>query len=224
MVARVAKPGKETRQRVAAIIPAYDEEATVATIVETARRCPLVDEVVVVDDGSTDHTALAAQKAGARVYRTGHNLGKGGAMVVGARATDADVLVFVDADLVGLSPENIASLVEPVLAGAADMTRGLFAGGRLRTDFALKLAPFLSGQRAVRREDFLDIPGLEDSRYGVEVAVTRFYGQSGRRVSDVPLAGVSQVMKEEKRGLLRGAVARVLMYADILRSFARTRR
>lgn len=218
-----AEDGKQVGKkgtRVAVIIPAYNEGQTIGQVIKAVLRCPLVDEVVVVDDGSSDRTTDEAKNAGARVIRNEHNLGKGGAMLVGARATEAGLLVFIDADLVGLDPENVTTLVEPVLGGAADMSRGLFAAGRLTTDLALKLAPFLSGQRALWRKDFLAIPDVADSRYGVEVAITRFYGEPGRRVVDVPFPGVSQVMKEEKMGFARGVTARLGMYGDIVRSFA----
>ncbi|MBC7347899.1 MAG: glycosyltransferase, partial [Clostridia bacterium] len=73
----------------AVIIPAYNEQATVARTVAAARRVPVVEEVIVVDDGSRDETAAQAKQAGATVLRLPYNCGKGHALNCGYRATRA---------------------------------------------------------------------------------------------------------------------------------------
>ena len=108
--------------------------------------------VYVIDDGSSDNTAQAATRAGATVICLPENLGKGGVLHHAAMNLTEDVLILLDADLVGLTPEHIHALAEPVLAGEVDMTRGLFSGGRLQTTLAQYLAPQLSGQRAILRD------------------------------------------------------------------------
>src|SRR5690606_31429819 len=89
---------------VAVVIPAKDEEARIAATVAGARRIDGVDLVIVVDDGSTDRTAVVAEAAGAQVVRHGRNRGKAAAMESGADAVAASgdgerLLLFLDADL-----------------------------------------------------------------------------------------------------------------------------
>jgi len=199
------------------IIPAYGEAATVAQVVAAALAADLGD-VWVIDDGSPDDTAAVAEAAGARVLRLDENRGKGGALEAGARAASMDVVVLLDADLLGLTAAHVRALAAPVVSGEVDMTRGVFTGGRLRTTLAQRVTPQLNGQRALRRLDLLSVPRLAESRYGVEVAITRHSIERGCRFIDVPLRDVSQVMKEEKRGLAHGLAVRARMYGEILRA------
>lgn len=205
------------------LIPAYREAATVAGVVAIAIAADL-GSVWVIDDGSSDDTADIAEAAGARVIQLSENRGKGGALEAGARAAGEDVVVLLDADLVGLTPAHVRALAMPVLSGEVDMTRGVFAGGRLRTTLAQRVIPQLNGQRALRRVDLLGVPLLGSSRYGVEVAITRHAIERGWRFIDVPLTDVSQVMKEEKRGLAQGLAIRARMYWEIVRTVLSGRR
>ena len=141
--------------KVAVVIPAYNEEKTVAQVVEAVRQSTVVAEVIVVDDGSTDQTARVAKEAGARVISLERNVGKGGAMKAGAEATDAEIVVYLDADLMGLTKDHVTSLAEPVINCEADIALGIFDEGRFTTDMAQKITPFLSGQRAMRRSIIL---------------------------------------------------------------------
>jgi len=201
--------------KIAAVIPAYNEEATIGEIIRTVRQVPVISEVLVVSDGSTDNTAQVAEEAGARVVRLAANVGKGGAMMTGVKNTDADIVLFLDADLLGLRPQHVLDLLEPVVSGPAEMSIGIFEAGRLATDLAQFIAPYLSGQRAVRRTLFDRLPDLDMARFGVEVALTKFVKTEGIPVAEVELKEMSHIMKEEKLGLVKGVMARMKMYWEI---------
>ena len=206
----------------AVLIPALDEADRIGRVIRAAldARC---GPVLVVDDGSRDGTAEAAEAAGAQVLRLPSNVGKGGALAAGAGRSDADVVILLDADLTGLRPDHVRALAAPVVDGRLDMTRGVFVGARSATTTAQRLAPVLAGQRALRREALLSVPGLAASRFGVEILLTRAAKRDAWRCQDVPLDGVAQVMKEEKRGVLRGVRARAGMYRDVVRAWWRRR-
>ncbi len=184
-------------------------------VVSAAVQCPSVDDVVVVSDGSTDNTAASAESAGARVIVLSPNRGKGGAMSVGFLDTEAEVVLFLDADLVGLTPAHIIAMLKPILNGEVASTLGVFGSGRLMTDLAQKIAPFLSGQRGITREVLKGAPDFASIGWGVEIALTRYLRDSQINVRIVELQDVTQVMKEEKLGFLRGFASRLKMYRQI---------
>jgi glycosyltransferase involved in cell wall biosynthesis len=112
------------RRRTVAVIPAYNEERYIGSVV--LKTLPLVDTVIVVDDGSTDATAQIAQRAGALVVRHEENRGKGMALNTGfrrAREMAPDALVLLDGDGQHL-PEESQSVLAPVLNGDADIVVG----------------------------------------------------------------------------------------------------
>jgi glycosyltransferase involved in cell wall biosynthesis len=120
---RVQTPGTRP-PRVVAVIPAYNEERCIGSVVLRARAH--VDTVLVVDDGSTDATAQIAQAGGALVVRHDHNQGKGAALNTGlrkARELDPDALILLDADGQHL-PGEMPAVLAPVLAGEADIVVG----------------------------------------------------------------------------------------------------
>lgn len=201
--------------KASAVIPAYNEERTIEDVVRVALNSPYIAEVIVVSDGSTDATAEVARNAGAVVLELSFNVGKGGAMMVGFNATHENAILFLDADLIGLRPEHIKELLVPVLSQAADMTIGVFDRGRIATDLAQAIAPYLSGQRAVTRKVLDEISNLDITRFGVEVALTRFAEDKDLKVREVVLADLSHVMKEEKLGIMKGFAARMKMYWEI---------
>jgi len=109
------------RKSVAAVIPAFNEESRIASVV--AETSMYVDEVIVVDDGSSDGTAGAAAQAGAEVVALSENQGYIAAIKAGFRKATAEVVVTLDADG-EFSPDYIPALVGPVLAGEAEMVQG----------------------------------------------------------------------------------------------------
>jgi len=207
----------ESEPATVCIIPAFNEEKTVAEIARLAIEHPFVHRVIVVDDGSTDSTVDRALSAGrVAVLRLGRNYGKGAAMHAGMTATDEPVLLFLDADLIGLTPQHITDLVEPVISNEADMSVGLFRGGRIHTDLAHMVTPSLSGQRAVRRE-ILDGLDMDSVGFGIERALTDLWERKKITVCEVIMKRVTHRTKEEKRGYIPGVRQRVTMYYEILK-------
>jgi len=202
--------------RVAAIVPAFNEAGRIGAVLSILEKTQGLDEIIVVDDGSTDETfAEVPRENGIRAVRMKRNSGKGAALLAGVKASRAEVLVFVDADLVRLESRHIENLLKPVLNGEADMTTAVFRGGRWRTDWSQRLVPYISGQRALRRDFFLSLRGLEEARFGIETALTWEAKRRALRIKKVPWEGVTHVMKEEKLGLGRGLVERAKMYWQI---------
>ncbi len=203
--------------KISAVIPAYNEEETIGEVVEIIKENPLVMETIVVNDGSTDNTAQIADRPGVKVINLAVNHGKGFAMQQGIDACQGDIILFLDADLLGLNNKHINRLLEPLLNNSADMTVGVFISGRVVTDLAHKITPFLSGQRAIKKELFDKIDDLNLTDYGVEVAITNHVKEQGVKIKEVELKDLSHRMKEEKLGFSKGVVARLKMYWDIIK-------
>jgi glycosyltransferase involved in cell wall biosynthesis len=196
---------------VAAVIPAYNEAPTVGGVVEVARAAVLVDEVIVVDNASTDDTAARAAEAGARVVRCDER-GKGQAMRAGVQATDAEVIVFLDADLIGLRPDHVDRLARHVLSGEAGMACGLFDRGRLLNPIFLHVLPILTGERALRREIFESLDEKDVRGYAVEAALNSFCEEFHNPVVAFVCDGMTHRPKEKKYpNPVAGFIAKILM-------------
>ena len=181
--------------RLSVIIPALNEAETIASVVAFANRSPLVDEIIVVDDGSIDGTPELAAAAGARVI-TSTMLGKGASMEDGMRAATNEWLLYLDGDLQGLAPDLIERMTLPLIAGEADFVKAKFrrAEGRvtsltarplLRTYFP-ELSRFdqpLSGIMAARRSLLTTLRFEND--YGVDVGLLIDAARAKARLAEV---------------------------------------
>ncbi|MEK7122277.1 MAG: glycosyltransferase family 2 protein, partial [Patescibacteria group bacterium] len=168
--------------KIAAVIPAYNEEKNIARVLRAVQSSVLFSEIIAVDDGSTDGTADVIHAEGVRVIRQ-ENQGKAGAMATGVRATDADAIFFADADLIGLGDEHIAAVIQPVVDGRAGMTVGIRGWGNVPQWMFQHILPVIGGERAIRREHFLKLSAHPAARrYGIETVMNVYC-----KLHDIPV-------------------------------------
>lgn len=194
--------------RVSAVVPAFNEEATVAWVVESLLQCERFDEIVCVNDGSTDRTLEVLRLFGDRITLVDlqPNRGKGHALAEGIRQATGDIVAFFDADLTNLTSEHVETLLAPITTGRARVVLGSL-GGDFFTSVASALAPRLAdsigstftGQRAYFREDLLPHASrMEATRFGVEVYLNGEFARTDTVI--VLLPGLTALGKQHKHG------------------------
>lgn len=203
------------RVSVSCIIPAWNEAERLPFVLKAVIGHPAVDEVIVVDDGSRDNSAAVAERLGATVLRQRRNGGKSAAVAAGVAEARGDLILLLDADLVGLTPMQVMDLLVPVRSGRADVAISL----RQNAPSVWRWIglDYISGERVMRRDMLLPclsrMAGLKG--FGLEVFLNRLWIADRARVAVVRLAAVSP-SKASKQGLLRGIAGDIGMMRDIL--------
>lgn len=201
-----------------AIIAAYNEERTIADVLRGLSRSALIDEIIVVSDGSTDRTVeICRAFEGVRTIALRENYGKGFAMAVGVANASNHVVFFCDGDMYNVSEEHIEALVLPVLRDECDMNVGVRHRGPVQNYLHLKkkIMPVLSGIRVMKREVFETVPAQYQSHYKIEVALNYFCDLSGYRQLRTVICNLDHVKKETKMGFWPGVHARYEMYREV---------
>jgi glycosyltransferase involved in cell wall biosynthesis len=202
-------------RRISAIVPAYNEAARIAPVLEVLVSYPGFTEVLVVDDGSTDGTGEVAAARGARVVKSPKKSGKGAAMQRGVDAAAGEVLFFCDADIVGLTHETIEEILDPVRGGETEMFIGMIDRRIYDAPFIIRFVPLLGGIRALSRALWKRTPRRFKQGFEIETALNYYADHPGRPQHKV-FPGLSQTVKEKKYGVLRGTYWRWRMVLDIL--------
>lgn len=217
---------------VSVLIPVYNEQDTVAEIVERVRATPYMTEVICVDDCSTDGTRdiLARLLAGGRIHRAIYqerNRGKGAAVRAAIAASTGDIVIVQDADL-EYSPADWPALFEPLVDGRADAVFGSrFLGGTHRVlyywhavgnGFLTTLSNMFSNlnltdmeccYKAVRGELARSLP-LKSERFGFEPEITARLSKANARIFEVPVRYSGRTYQEGKKITWRDGVAALI--------------
>lgn len=164
---------------VSAIVPAYNEEGNILSVLTPLRLVPAIRETIVVSDGSTDGTARAARDFGGvagdvRVIELGQNVGKTKAVLSGVREARCPVILLCDADLVNLSEEHVTDMLRVYCEGwdMVIMDKGSQPWVFRRL---LRSVPAVSGTRMMGREFFDRVPFREGDRFQFENRVNNYF-------------------------------------------------
>lgn len=205
--------------KVAAIVPALNEEANVGNVLKVLLKSKDLDEVILVDDGSFDRTSEIGRNLGVKLIKRDKPGGKGNAMKEGVESTDAEIISFFDADLIGLKPEHVSLVVQPVLKGEAAMCVGL--RGRLggMPKIMAKIDPLfvIGGERAMKRSVFENIPSKFMQGFAVETALNYYCKRNKLTVKLKELEGLDIIIKEKKWGFFKGFLNRLKMMWELLK-------
>ena len=204
------------------IIPALNEEAHIASVVNFAKEQPNVSEVIVVDDKSTDKTVSIALQCGAKVI-TSTKLGKGSSMKEGILYSTNELIVFLDGDIDPYPQHTIELLTDPILRGEADFVKSSFNrnAGRvtelvakpLLSIFFPELLPHnqpLSGMIAGKKSFFKKLDYRED--YGVDIGVLIDMHLMKARILDVEIGYIENNSKPwQELGKMSKEVAQAII-------------
>lgn len=200
-----------------AIIAAFNEEKTLADVLRALTRSPLIDEIIVVSDGSTDDTVAIAREFDVTTIALRENHGKGYAMRIGVGWASHETLFFVDGDMFNVTDAHIEALVLPVVRGDADMNVGIRHRGPV-LDFMhlrMKCGPVLSGIRVMKRAVWDTVPVQYMERFKIEAALNRFCERGGFRQLNTVIYDLGHIIKESKRGVLSGLSSRWDMSREV---------
>lgn len=219
---------QETYDKFSAVVPSYNENPRFVRVVTELLKVPKLDELIFVDDGSSDGTDEAVKQffTDPRFKYVKHpkNKGKGAALKTGVEKSKNEVILFLDADLGNITDKKINMIVKPVMEGKVDMARGSFTMKRGRvTEFAVKpmmeiLFPSvyfdqpISGQICAKKS-FL-IQAEYTDRYGVDIGLLFDAIESGQRIIEVNIghldhkANTVEVKQEMSRQVLETMISR----------------
>ncbi|MEP6623459.1 MAG: glycosyltransferase family 2 protein [Acidimicrobiia bacterium] len=202
------------------VIPCYNEAATVRTVLRSVLASPYVEEVIVVDDGSSDETIAEVRTVTdprVRLLEQTVNQGKGAALRRGFAEATSRFVIVQDADL-EYDPEEYGTVLEPMLSGKADVVYGsrflsgrphrvLYywhsVGNRLLTIASnmftnLNLTDMETCYKAFRREVLQSIT-LEENRFGIEPEITAKVAAGGWRIYEVGISYSGRTYDEGKK-------------------------
>jgi len=203
--------------KVSCIICAYNEGPRIGNILEVVTNHSLIDEIIVVNDGSSDNTEIESLKfKTVKFIRHRKNLGKSQSMLDGCNKAKNDLVLFLDADLIGLTSDNITQLVKPVQEGLVDMTMSI-----CRYDFVLNAFSKIlgveipNGQRVIKKKIAKKV--LKNSfGYSIELQMNQYILEKNIKFFVVSWLNVKPPLKRYKTGIKKGIFTNIVGFKQLI--------
>ena len=196
--------------KVTAVVPVYNEEKTVGNVLEVLTSSDKINEIILVNGGSTDSTPKIIykfkinRKPRVKIINLKHPNGKGDAVRIGTKNIKSEILLFFDADLIGLKKEHIDKLLEPGVNEGAAMVIGLRDKGNFIGNMIMPYFPLTGGERAILTKVFMKIrkcPLIEG--WGLESVMNDYCKKKKLKVIKIKLDGVNHIgLQTKKYGLM----------------------
>jgi glycosyltransferase involved in cell wall biosynthesis len=204
-----------TKNKISVVIAAYNEAPRIAQVLSVVEHHPLVHEVIVINDGSTDITSEIIQKFNVTLIENNVNIGKTLSVKKGIKASKNDLIMLLDADLQGLTKEAVSNLAKPVIDGRVDWTLSL----RNNSFHIMKLlkVDWVSGERVIPKNLLMDplIWSNPNIGYGLETLINKSLLRDHKTFRSVYLPNVTNTNKAKKIGFLKGWVNDFKMVGQI---------
>ncbi len=204
-------------KKISVVIAAYNEEPRIAEVLRVVEHHPLIDEVIVVNDGSKDDTSNVVKQFDVKLIENEKNMGKTLSVKRGIEAAKNELIMLLDADLKGLTAMAVESLARPVLDGDVDWTLSLRgnSGGVMK----LLHMDWVSGERVVPKRLLLDplIWSRPDVGYGLETLMNKSLLTAKKTFKSVYIPSLLITKKAEKIGKVQGWKDEIKMIRQISR-------
>lgn len=185
---------------ISVVIPARNEEKHIAKVIEKIKNCELVDEIIVIDNNSSDKTGEIALQAGAKIYLC-KKVGKGNAMALGLKKASGDIILYADADIDTYQDDFIEKMLKPLIENKYEFVKSTFnrSQGRVTALVAKPLLELtyprltrfnqpLSGIISGKKELFKRITFEKD--YGVDIGILIDVYRLGAKMTEVNIGNI----------------------------------
>lgn len=204
--------------KISIVLPAKNESAAIGQTIAQIQQLHIAHEVIVVNDGSTDHTQQVAEQSGAKVVTHPYSKGNGAAIKTGARTATGDIIVFMDADGQH-DPQDIPRLLDKInqgydlVVGARQKGSQASVGRGIANSLYNNLATYMteqkvedltSGFRAVRADKFREFIYLLPNGFSYPTTSTMAFFRAGYSVTYIPIHAAKRIGKSHIRPLKDG--------------------
>jgi len=205
-------------KKISCIICAFNEEKRISVVLSALKNHPYINEIIVVDDGSTDKTRdIVKQFNFVKLISQEKNGGKSKAMARGIKESSHDILMFLDADILSIKSDDITELVKPILEEKSDVSISLRKNSLLI--FKMIGLDFVSGERVISKKYLINqlekiekLPG-----FGVEVFMNRIIINNKLRIKIIKWTNVRVERKRDKIGFWKGTISDFIMIKEIMK-------
>ena len=193
--------------KVTAVVPVYNEEKTIKGVLEVLSSSKDIDEILVIDDGSTDKTPDIIKRLQANkmeYIKLKRNIGKDNAIRKCAKNINSEIVMIFDSDLIGFEKHHIENMLNALVEEKAGMVIGLRDKGNFLANIIMPYFPLTGGERALRTNIFKEIIKIPfHERWGLEWIMNDYLKKKKLKIAKIRLEGVDHIgLQTKKYGIM----------------------